>query len=142
MKNVKLTMTAESIGVDAGLIIVADIGYAKDVKKFGFCRAELKRLGEIFKVPNGHYNVSYGIADTWNGPVSGSAVIKVTGGAIFVCDPCYPIGKDAKGKHTDGWGQWLSDTEFGENLHTDKAFTISSMGGDGCYNVELVLEKI
>lgn len=142
MKNVKLNMTAKGIGVDAGMIIVADIGYAKDVKKFGFCRAALKNLGEVFKVPNGKYKVRYEIEDTWNGPVDGSEVLRVTGGALFICDPCYPIGKNAKGEHVGNkWGEWLSDTDYGENLKTDKAFTINSMGGDGCYDVELTLEK-
>lgn len=137
-----MKIVADNIGVDAGLIMVADVSYAKDVKKFGFCQKELKRLGKIFKVPNGRYNVSWSIEDTYNGAIEGTAEITVEGGAIFVCDPCYPIGKDTKGNHTDGWGKWLDNTDFGNELHSDKCFIIDKMGGDGVYKVELILNKI
>lgn len=130
-----MKVVANNIGVDAGLIIVADMDYLKtvthDLKEF-------TRLGKSFKVPNGKYNVHYEIADTWNGPVSGSETLDVTGGSIFVIDPCYIIGKP---KHED-WLAWLNATEYGENLKSGKAFTIHSMGGDGEYRVELELEKI
>ena len=134
---------AKGISVDAGLILVADISYAKDVKKFGFCKKELDRLGKTFDVPNGFYKVKWSIPETYEGDIEGHEELEVTGGKVFVCDPCYPIGKDAKGEH-DGnkWGDWLNDTDFANNLHTNKAFTIGEMGGDGCYDVTLEFEKI
>ena len=137
-----MKITADNIGVDAGLIMVADISYAKDVKKFGFCKKELERLGKTFEVPNGKYMVRWIINNTWNGNIEGVEEITVNGGAIFICDPLYPIGKDTKGNHTDGLGEWLEDTDFGKELHSDKAFIIDSMGGDGEYTVNLILEKI
>ena len=148
-----MKLVAENIGVDAGLIMVADIAYAKDVKKFGFCMKELKRLGKIFEVPNGRYKVEYRIPymredDDGNlmedeDICSGHEELTVTGGKVFIVDPCYPIGKDAKGNHVgDKWGEWLTDTDFANELHSEKAFTISSMCGDGGYEVHLTLEKV
>ncbi len=137
-----IKVKAEGIGVDAGMIMVADIGYAKDVKKFGFCKKELERLGQMFDIPNGKYHVEWSIPETYHGDIKGDAELEVTGGKIFVCDPCYPIGKDVKGKHTDGWGEWLNHTDFGNDMKTEKAFVIDSMGGDGTYEVNLTLVKI
>lgn len=147
-----MKLVAENIGVDAGMIMVADMDYAKTVSEFGFCMDKVRDLGQILEVPNGKYRVHYRLPDEFEGDdeemeeydiCSGIEELTVTGGKIFVCDPCYPIGKDDSGNYKgDSWGDWLGHTEFGDNLKTDKAFIISSMGGDGCYKVELELVQI
>ena len=49
---------AYGVGVDAGMIILGDLDYSKEVKKFGFSIPELKKLGQIFNVPtNGKYQL-------------------------------------------------------------------------------------
>ena len=138
-----MKITADGIGVDAGMIMIADINYSKEVKKFGFCKKELKRLGKTFDVPNGKYRVRWSIEETWNGSISGTEELTVTGGKIFVCDPCYPIGNDKDGEPDgDKWIDWLNYTDYGKEMNTEKAFVIDEMGGDGEYVVELSLEKV
>lgn len=127
-------LVATNIGVDAGMIIVADISYLEGIKhdKDGL------GLGKTFKVPNGKYKVHYSIPETWNGPLEGNEELIVTGGEIFVVDPCYVIGKP---EHED-WLDWLNKTDFGRNLNSNKAFILDEMGGDGCYEVRLELERL
>lgn len=129
-----MKLTAYRIGVDAGMIIVCDVDYLKTVKH-NLKQFKSLGMGERFKIPNGHYRVHYDIPQTWNGAVDGDEELTVTGGAIIVVDPCYIIGKS---KHKD-WMEWLKDTDYGRNLKSDKAFIISSMGGDGEYEVSLTL---
>lgn len=125
-----MNLVAKDIGVDAGMIMVADLSYLKEVSK----RANPDKLGEVFDVKNGEYVVSWTIPETWNDKISGVESLKITSGKIFVCDPCYVIGKNHK-----AWIKWLEATEYGEDIESDKAFVISSMGGDGCYEVQLEL---
>lgn len=118
------------IGVDAGMIIVADIGYLRKDKD-----SQDTSLGKVIEVPNGNYRVHYEIPETYNGDVCGIEELTVTSGKVLIIDPCYVIGKLVKDR--DGWGDWLVATDYGNTLGSKKAFMIDSMGGDGCYEVRL-----
>ena len=130
-----MKIKAEGVGVDSGMIMVADINYLKGIKH---SKKELKMFGKIFDIPNGRYKVSYHIPESWNGKIDALEELEVAGGKIFIIDPCYTIGKP---KHED-WIAWLNKTDYGKNLRSDKSFIIDSMGGDGEYVIELDLEKI
>jgi hypothetical protein len=136
-----MILKAKCIGVDAGMIIVCDYSYFKKDRD----DLNALKLGDVFEVPNGKYKVKYEIPNTWPELFGGEVcegnneTLKVTSGKIVVIDPCYVIA--AKLDH-DGWIAWLDETSYGETLNTDKAFIISSMGGDGCYDVYLNLTKI
>ena len=127
-----MNIIAKNIGVDAGLIMIGDFasldGFNPDFK-------ELKRLGKEVKVPNGHYRVDWSIKNTYNGDIEGFDFLEVKSGKIFICDPCYLVA-DSK------WDKWLDETNSGDDIDSDNAFVISSMGGDGSYTVNLELVKI
>jgi hypothetical protein len=131
----KTSLEAVNISVDAGFIMVADMSYLDKWSKRS--DPELERLGKTFEIPNGKYHVSWRIRDTWNGDVSDEEPLTVVSGKIFVCDPCYLIGETH-----DKWLDWLDKTSFGENLNDETAFMITKTGGDGCFDVELELEKV
>jgi hypothetical protein len=118
------------IGVDAGMIMVADLNYLKTVKH-DF--KEINRLGKIITVPKGIYSVNWRIRKTSMGDIQGKETLKVTSGRVFICDPCYVIGKP---EHKD-WLAWLNVTDYGRVLNNDQTFIIDEMGGDGCYDIEL-----
>jgi hypothetical protein len=131
----------KGIGVDAGLIMVGCMDYLKTVKSditgLGKIIENIpvndRYLGKIIDVPNGKYNVAWRIKETWNGDIRGIHLLTVTSGQVFICDPCYIIGKP---NHED-WLDYLDETDFCNNLKTDLAFVIDKMGGDGEYEVEL-----
>jgi hypothetical protein len=123
----------DNVGVDAGIIIVSCMSYLEDCKDTKPPKPSLVR-----EVDNGTYEVCWAIPNTWNGSISGKETIKVTSGEIFVTDPCYVI---AIGEHED-WMDWLDETDYGNHVPSEKAFSIDSMGGDGRYQVILILEKI
>ena len=122
--------------VDAGLIMICDASYLDETGVPKKTPPSVKP--KIITVPNGNYQVNWIIPKTWNGRIEGSETIEITSGKLLISDPCYVIGGE---KHED-WMKWLNDTAYGENLHSDKAFTISKMGGDGSYSVNLELEEI
>ena len=136
----------KGIGVDAGLIMVGCMSYLKTVKsditRLGKVIENIpfedRYLGKIIDVPNGKYNIAWRIKATWNGDIRGSNLLTVTSGQVFICDPCYIIGR---GKHSD-WIAYLNETDFCNDLKTDLAFVIDEMGGDGEYKVELNCNKI
>ena len=137
MKNKEKEMKTlvKNIGVDAGMIMVGDMDYLKNIKHN---LKELKRLGATIIVPIGEYIVSWSIAKTWRGAIKGKNFINITSGNLFVCDPCYIIGtKD----HAD-WMDWFKATSYGNCLQSYSAFIINKMGGDGCYDVKLNFELI
>ena len=116
------------VGVDAGMIIVADKGY--------FNGADIpSHLAQTLKVPIGTYQVSWAIPNTWRGPQSGIKGLYVPSGVIVISDPCYII-------RDDQWGEWLENTDYGKNLATNIAFILDSMGGDGSYDIHLNLIRL
>ena len=141
-----MKLIADNIGVDAGMIMVADMDYLKDVPR----RATPKKLGKIFKgIKKGVYKVNWSIPDTCMGDIEGhNETLIVTSGTIFICDPCYIIGdKDDKiikktKKNKDSWLEWLEKTDYGRDIKDNRAFIINEMGGDGCFEVTLELEQI
>jgi len=135
MKAEKLV--AEDIGVDAGMIIVCDTQYLIDVnKKFGQRTKIDADLGREFKVQPGRYRVKCHIGDTWNGAIDEYGVVEIKSGALTVIDPCYVIQHESQ----KNWLDWLSMVEFGKNPPFG-VMILTSMGGDGCYTVELTLER-
>jgi hypothetical protein len=134
-KSKIISLIATDIGVDAGMILVADYYFLNEY------RDDLSRLnmGKVLDIPPHMYEVSYKIPNTWNGTVTGKVFLKVTSGKIVVIDPCYVIGK----KFERGWGDWLNETNYGKlvGIYDKKAFIIDSMGGDGCYKVQLKLKE-
>ena len=125
-------LTVDNIGVDAGMIMVADLSYLDQFEDRGNPAVD---GGEVIEVPKGVHKIKWAIKDTWNGSISGEEEIHVSSGKIFVCDPCYVIGH----KSHENWMKWLDDTEYGEDIQGSNAFVINEMGGDGEYKVELRL---
>lgn len=134
-----MNFTVKNIGVDSGTIMVADMDYLDVVPSPD--AEEIRQCGKIFEVPNGQYNVSYVLPADYDNEeeiiCEGEGKLTVTSGKIFVCDPCYCIGRV-----NNEWDKYLNDTDCLDNLNTDKAFIIDKMGGDGEYEVILTLEKI
>jgi hypothetical protein len=137
---------AYGVGVDAGMIILGDLDYSKEVNKFGFSIPELKKLGQIFNVPtNGKYEVKWKLffeedeKEKYESleDINGSGIINVTSGKIFIVDPCYVIGTKG-GK----WGDWLNATDYGNAINSDKAFLLEGIHDDGCYNIEFYMKLI
>jgi hypothetical protein len=124
-------INTKDVGVDAGLIIIADLDYFK--KREGYKFEE--RLSFVHDVDPGEYQVEWKIKDTWNGPVEGVGTLKVTSGKVVVSDPCYLV-QDTKGK--DNWGKMLDETDFFQTS-PEGTVVLDKMGGDGCYNVNIRL---
>jgi len=136
-----MKIVAKKVGVDAGMIIVCDSDYF--LKNFDDIEFPNNNLAFTKKVKNGKYNVDWKIDNTWKGYISGQATLNITGGVIVVVDPCYVIAHCKNGEHNQTqWMKWLNSTNYGDNLESDKAFVISSMGGDGEYNVKIEMVKI
>jgi len=123
---------AKDIGVDSGMIMVADLTYLDQFKDRGDPAVD---GGKVIKVSKGVHKVKWAIKNTHNGDIKGEEELNVSSGKIFVCDPCYIIGHS---KH-ENWRSWLNETDYGEDIQTNNAFIIDSMGGDGEYKVELRL---
>lgn len=122
-----MIFTAKEIGVDAGMIMVADMDYLNDLPT----KDKPENMGQVFDIPVGTYRVRWGIDETYEGNIEGENDLVVTSGKVFVVDPCYVIGI-----LPDEWGKWLDKTEYGMALNSDSAFIIDQMGGDGEYNID------
>lgn len=136
---------AYNIGVDAGMIMVFDPSYLDQYKFADIMSAKNAGLGKMIKVPNGSYEVSWRIRNTWNGNINGFDNLKVVSGKVYVCDPCYVLQKAKQ----EEWEKWLHDnlqdkTDPNSPVipNSPLAFMIQSMGGDGCYTVEMTFNKI
>ena len=117
---------AKNIGVDAGMIIIADADYFEEKLK--------SRRYSFVDVDAGNYNLHWNIKDTWNGPLKGTERIEIPSGRLIISDPCYLIpDKD--------WQDWLDKTYYGKYVEGN-AIIINSMGGDGTYDVEFSLKKL
>lgn len=130
-----MKFTARKICVDAGMIMIADLSFLKTCPSTD--KDQLDELGQIFKIPNGTYRIHWSIDDTYNGDVEGTQELKVTTGKVFVCDPCYIIGR----KNND-WCDWLKKTNYCEEINDPRAFIIDEMGGDGSYDICLETEEL
>jgi hypothetical protein len=124
-----MKFVARDIGVDSGTILLSDIDfYGKDHQPIE------KRFQKVFKVDPGRYKVSWNIDNTFDGKIEGEGVINITSGKLVVSDPCYIAAEDK-------WDDLLEATKYFENA-PDGTIVLNRMGGDGIYNVEMVLEKI
>ena len=133
-----MKLTATNIGVDAGLILICDYNYLKDKNPTKSDLKELKRLGKTFTVKNGSYKVSWSIYNTWNGDIHGTEHLDITSGKVIVVDPCYVL----QNGNQERWMKWLEENDFGRDVSCTNAFILDKMGGDGCYNVTMNLEKV
>ena len=136
--NKIISLVADNIGVDAGIIIVCDLQYLQDKSDLPDVKflTKMTNLGQILNVPNGKYDLKWSIEDTYNGPVNGQAKIEITTGKLAVIDPCYVIGA----RNHESWLGWL-DQEF-DHRPIANVTILDSMGGDGCYKVEIELTPI
>jgi hypothetical protein len=130
-----MNRTVKGIGVDTGMILVADVDYLKGQKNYD---PNKLHLGKTIKVANGNYEVNWHIKETYNGEIEGNENIEVTGGEIVVIDPCYVL----QGDNQEAWLKWLKDNKDGDEINDDHAFVIAEMGGDGEYTVDLELNKL
>lgn len=118
--------TFRKIGVDAGLIVIADRDFYR--KYDGRVESDFSELGKRFKLPKGKYNVEWFIANTYHGNVSGIGSLKVTSGDCLVCDPCYVIHDYSQ------WDKVLADTNYFKKPPVG-IVVLDKMGGDGTYRV-------
>ena len=116
----------KGVAVDSGMIMICDEDYYKE---YEIEKNIDENISTILKVEPGTYRVFWSIKDTWNGDIDGDEIVNIKSGNLIVSDPCYCIGKN--------WDKWLEDTKFGEVV--DDALLISSMGGDGTYDIDLFI---
>ena len=122
-------LIARNIGVDSGTILLAD----KDF--YGKYHKPIERkYQKVFRVEPGRYNVEWKIDDTFDGTVDGIGVVNITSGKFVVSDPCYIVEEDK-------WEELLETTNYFEK-EPEGTVVLNSMGGDGIYKVEMVLEKV
>ena len=120
---------AKNIGVDSGVILLSDEDfYGKEHQQIE------KRFQKVFKVARGKYKVDWKINNTMMGDLEGFGEVNITSGKLVVSDPCYIVPEEK-------WDGILKDTNYFQK-ETEGTMVLDSMGGDGCYTVELVLEKI
>ncbi len=123
-------LVAKNIGVDSGTILLADKDfYGADQNPIE------KKFQKVFRVEPGLYNVKWNIDDTMMGDVSGDGEINITSGKLVVSDPCYIISTDEE------WDKLLENTNYFKK-EPKGTVVVDKMGGDGIYNVEMVLERV
>lgn len=134
----------EGIGVDSGLIIICDADYfaGQPWGKAGpHLMSSVLQLGKTVELPAGKYKIAWNIADTWNGPVSGDGELTVTSGTVIVMDPCYGSNEDH-----DAWSAFCDRIYDSWNITRvvpdPGTVILDSMGGDGCYEVEVEFTPI
>ncbi len=121
---------ARNIGVDSGTILLADKDfYGSDHEEIG------KKFQKVFLVEPGTYKVKWNIDDTCDGDVEGEDVVNITSGKLVVSDPCYIIPTDEE------WDKLLETTNYFKK-EPKGTVVLDSMGGDGIYMVEMVLERV
>jgi hypothetical protein len=122
-------LVAKHIGVDSGTILLADKDfYGKDHQSIG------RQYQKMFAVEPGEYKLDWEIKTTFMGDIKGSGIINITSGRFVVSDPCYIVAED-------DWDDLLTTTNYFENA-PEGTIVLNRMGGDGIYDVGIVLEKI
>jgi hypothetical protein len=120
---------ARNIGVDSGIILLADKDfYGADQNSIE------KRFQKVFKVEPGNYKVQWKTKTLFDGYVDGVGEVNITSGKLVVSDPCYIVSEDK-------WDKLMEDTNYFKN-EPNGTVVLDKMGGDGVYNVEMVLEKV
>ena len=122
-----MNFKVSGVGVDSGTIMICDESY---YEKYGYKFDE--RLSFKKKVPNGRYNCSWNIKETWNGDVDGDGILEVTTGVVIISDPCYCV---------DHWDQLLNESDTLFNT-PEGTVVLDKMGGDGEYEVNISLQRI
>lgn len=135
--------TITKVGVDAGMIIVAD---ASKIQKGD---VDERKSGHIKKVPNGMYYAEVTVHDTWRGTVKSRGILTITTGEMVVTDPCYICKDDfwetfLKRVYND-WGVNANKFKGMKNkkyLSNEGIIIADNMGGDGKYEVTVKLELL
>jgi hypothetical protein len=126
----------DGVGVDSGMIVVAD---ASKIEKD-------KYSALIQSVPNGNYKIKVTVYDTWNGTVKTEGILKVTSGEMVVTDPSYIIDKDWKGYlgkvYTDWNAKKFKGIKNKKFLNTEGITIADNMGGDGEYKVRVESKRL
>ena len=138
LRNYKTSIPVEGVGVDAGMIAFA----SKSVFETFDPKAEFdETLTKIIDVPPGLYEVKYDMPDTWNGECKGKGYLNIPDGKLIISDPCYIIGHAHDEEGDDLWHKFCDETCCGF-LPLYNMMTCCEMGGDGCYNMQIDLQRI
>jgi hypothetical protein len=129
----KKHISAKGIPVDAGIIMLSDPEFYNKWK--GLVNQKRPDLFKSFDVKNGKYEVKWKIKKTWNGDVKGEGILEITSGKMIVSDPCYHFHAD------DSWDNLLNKTDYLKN-EPEGTIVLDKMGGDGVYNVQIMLEEV
>lgn len=127
-----MLLEAKGICVDSGMIVVSDLINFRPYLNQKKQRSRNIGLLKLFKIPKGKYFVDWRIKNSHNGTIEGAECLVIKSGKVVITDPCYLVASDK-------WDLWMDNTNMGER--NPGAFVLNEMGGDGCYNVELKLEK-
>ena len=123
----KMITVAETFGVDAGVIAVADL----DMYVANGGRDCEQPSTRVIDIKPGRYNVKYDIPG-WR-KAKGNLKLTVTSGKVAIGDPCYffPI---------PAWDEFLDKTAFLRRKF--KRFKAIDTGGDGSFDSTFVFTKI
>lgn len=127
----EIKLQANNICVDAGLIILCDEAWLEN--NYSDVVPE-QDLYSRFDIEPGEYNISVYIEHTWEGEINDFGVVEITSGTMIVTDPCYWYDDHTK------WTRILDETDYFEN-EIPGIMVVNSMGGDGVYDLSLVLTK-
>jgi hypothetical protein len=123
-----MKLTARSIGVDAGCIMISDLDF---YQQYGKRSDGLGMMNEYFDLEIGLYVVKYKVLHTWRvNPPEGEFILNLMSGTLVVSDPCYMI---------DDWDRFLADTKHTQIVPFNTM--IIDTGGDGSFDVKLDLKK-
>ena len=121
-------MLFKNVGVDAGIIMIADEDFFKKYSSYKFDT----RLSKFTTLEKGKYAVEWSIKNIYNGPVQGKGILEVTSGRVIVSDPCYLIDDH------DEWTKILDTYNFLTSANPPEGtLVLDEMGGDGDYNVSV-----
>src|SRR3990167_11320013 len=82
----------KDIGVDAGLILIADLDFWLELEKSYKLKLNESRdqnLEQIVQLPKGLKKIKWSIKNTWNGSIEGIDELNITSGSVMIGDPCY-----------------------------------------------------
>ena len=136
----KKSFKIKNIGVDAGMILVADKDfYDKLPYKTDFSDDSHQTID----MPIGEHHIEWEIKNTWNGDISGVETLEVSSGKVIVSDPCYLFpDQDECSSFLDEY-VWKKDSSHPSNPEDNDipgVITLSKMGGDGSYDLKMKIK--
>jgi len=128
-----MNFSFENVGVDGGnitVILLSSIPHAKDI--------DLKEF-ETIPIKKGKYKLSFRIPDCWNGDLRLEGYINAKkDDVLVVADCCYWLEDYNDGDYDYDWFE--TKYSSGADMHGEGLYC--GTGGDGCFNVEISLEKV